>query len=175
MKYTLIRSGRKTLSIEVNKNMEIIIRAPKKCSEKAIEAFAKKYESWAENALKKTAERLKNAAEYEINENDREKYIQLAKKVLPEKTAYWGKIMGLEPSYVKITSAEKRFGSCNSKNGICYSYRIMAYPEKAIDYVVVHELSHIKHKNHSAEFYGFIEKYMPDYRDAERILKHKGE
>ena len=174
MEYKIIRSDRKTLSIEVNKKMEIIIRAPKKCSDKTISSFAKKYEPWAERALLKTEERLKNAAEYEINEDDREKYIALARLVLPEKTHYWGKIMGLEPTYVKITSAEKRYGSCNSKNGICYSYRLMAYPEKAIDYVVIHELAHIRHKNHGREFYKLIEKYMPGYREAEKILKHKG-
>ena len=43
-----------------------------------------------------------------------------------------------------------------------------------IDYVIVHELAHIKHKNHGAEFYKLIEKYMPDYREYEKILKHKG-
>lgn len=171
MKYKVIRSDRKTLSIEVNKNCEIIVRAPKKCDDKTIEAFAKKYEAWVQRAVQKTEERRKNAEKYAINEADREKYMALARKVLPEKTAYWGRIMGLEPSYVKITAAQKRYGSCNSKNGICYSYRLMAYPEKAIDYVVVHELAHIKHKNHGKEFYALIEKYLPDYKERERILK----
>lgn len=174
MKYKVIRSDRKTISIEVNKDCEIIIRAPKSCGDNAVKAFAEKYEAWAERAVEKTRQRQKNAAEYEINDSDREKYIETAQRVLPKKTEYWSKIMGLSPSYVKITSAEKRYGSCNSKNGICYSYRLAAYPEKAMDYVVIHELAHIKYKNHGKEFYSLIEKYMPDYKEAEKILRHKG-
>ena len=83
----------------------------------------------------------------------------------------YSKLMGLKPSSVKITSAEKRFGSCSSKNGLCFSWRLLAYPTAAVEYVVVHELAHIKHHNHSAAFYALIEKYMPDYKERQRLLK----
>ena len=79
--------------------------------------------------------------------------------------------MGLKPSSVKITSAEKRFGSCSSKNGLCFSWRLLAYPTAAVEYVVVHELAHIKHHNHSPAFYALIEKYMPDYKERQKLLK----
>ena len=79
--------------------------------------------------------------------------------------------MGLNPTGIKITSAEKRFGSCNGKNSICYSWRLMQYPAEAIDYVVVHELAHIKHKNHGKEFYRLIENFLPDYKNREKLLK----
>ncbi|MEG1614194.1 MAG: M48 family metallopeptidase, partial [Oscillospiraceae bacterium] len=76
------------------------------------------------------------------------------------------------PTAVKITSAEKRFGSCSGKNSLCFSYRLMQYPQDAIDYVIVHELAHIKHKNHSKNFYELIEQYMPDYKERNAILKN---
>lgn len=47
----------------------------------------------------------------------------------------------------------------------------MRYPDEAIDYVIVHELAHIKHKNHSKAFYALIEKYLPDYKEREKLLK----
>ena len=79
--------------------------------------------------------------------------------------------MGLKPKGVKITSAKKRFGSCSANDSICYSWRLMLYPKEAIDYVVVHELAHIVHKNHGQGFYSLIEKYLPDYKERENLLR----
>ena len=59
----------------------------------------------------------------------------------------------------------------SGKNSLNFSYRLMMYPKEAIDYVVVHELAHIKHHNHSADFYKLIEQYMPDYKKRIAILK----
>ena len=72
---------------------------------------------------------------------------------------------------IKITSARKRFGSCNGKNSLCFSCLLMLYPKEAIECVVVHELAHIKHHNHSPSFYGFIDRVMPDYRIRESLLR----
>ena len=96
----------------------------------------------------------------------------LKAKALPyltERTEYFAKIMGVEPTGIKITSAEERFGSCSGKNSICYSWRLMLYPPEAVDYVVVHELAHIKHHNHSKDFYKFIEQFIPDYKERMKL------
>ena len=79
--------------------------------------------------------------------------------------------MGVEYGSVKITSAQKRFGSCSGKNNICYSYILMQYPIEAIEYVVVHELAHTVHHDHSRDFYNLIAEYMPDYKQREKLLK----
>lgn len=175
VKYSVIKSNRKTVAIEINSKCEVIVRVPKNLTEKYIASFVLKNEKWIINNLNKCEQRRKNAEKYKIGESEKSQYISLAKEYLPKKTEYWSEITGLKPSSVKITSAEKRYGSCNGKNGICYSYRLMAYPEELIDYVIVHELAHIKHKNHGKQFYEFIEKFIPDYRNRERLLKHKGE
>ena len=80
--------------------------------------------------------------------------------------------MNVKPTGIKITSARKRFGSCSGKNSICFSLYLMTYPKEAVDYVVVHELAHIKYHNHSKEFYNFIERFMPDYKEREKFLKN---
>ena len=79
--------------------------------------------------------------------------------------------MGVVPSNVSINQAKTRFGSCNPKNSICFTYRLILYPKEAIDYVVVHELAHIKEKNHGKRFYALIKQYMPDYKQRENLLK----
>lgn len=175
MKYDIIRTKRKTLALVITSEGKIVVRAPLRCSDKTIEDFVLRHNQWIKLNLEKVEARRQKAAAYEISEAETAEYIRLAKEYLPERTAYWSSVMGLTPSYVKITSAKKRYGSCNGKNGICYSYRVMAYPRQAVDYVIVHELAHIKYKNHGAEFYKLIEKYLPDYREYEKILKHKGD
>ena len=99
--------------------------------------------------------------------------MKMAKAILPSKIERYAQRMDVEPTGLTITSAKTRFGSCSGKNRLSFSWRLMAYPEAAIDYVVVHELAHIRYKDHSRAFYGFIESVLPDYRDRIRLLKGK--
>ena len=78
--------------------------------------------------------------------------------------------MGLKYGRIKITSAKRRLGSCNTNAVICFSYRLMLYPEAAREYVVVHELAHLKYMNHSRDFYELVKQYMPDYKERKRLL-----
>ena len=91
--------------------------------------------------------------------------------MLPERVAYWAARMGVEPAGITITAARTRFGSCSGKNRLSFSLYLMDYPAEAIEYVVVHELAHIEHHNHSAAFYKLIEQYLPDYRSRIKLLK----
>ena len=96
---------------------------------------------------------------------------QRAGEVLPGKVAHYAAIMGVVPASVKITAARTRFGSCSGKNSLCFSLYLMRYPEAAIDYVVVHELAHIRHHDHSPAFYAEVARVMPDYKERARLLK----
>ena len=79
--------------------------------------------------------------------------------------------MQAEPEGIKITSAKTRWGSCIAKNSLCFSWRLMLLPDDIIDYIVVHELAHIRVKNHQKQFYDEVRRYMPDYRERELRLK----
>ena len=167
--YTLIRSARKTLALEVSREGEIIVRAPNRASRGDIERFVAKHEAWLEKAL---ARQRECREEYpEPSAEEKKELIARAKAVLPDKVEKYAAIMGVTPTGVKITNAEKRFGSCSGKNSLCFSWRLMRYPEAAIDYVVVHELAHIRHKNHGKQFYGFVASVLPDYKEREKLLR----
>ena len=97
--------------------------------------------------------------------------LERAKAILPEKVDHYAKSMGLQPSGITITGARTRFGSCSPKNRLCFSWRLVAYPEEAIDYVVVHELAHIVHRNHGPEFHALVERILPDHRKRRELLK----
>ena len=70
--------------------------------------------------------------------------------------------MGVACKTVKISSAKRKWGSCSSKDEIRYAYRLVYAPIEMIDYVIVHELAHIRYKNHSSQFWQEVKKYMPD-------------
>ena len=79
--------------------------------------------------------------------------------------------MGVTPTGIKITTARKRYGSCSGKNSLCFSCFLMNYPEEAIELVVVHELCHIKVRNHGPDFYALLEQYLPDHKERKKLLK----
>ena len=168
MNYTVKRSRRKSVGIEISDNCEIIVRAPKKISDREIAEFVNKYRGWIDEKLPEARRRAEKKRK--ISENE-EELRQAAHEIIPPLVETYSKIMELRPSSVRITSAEKRFGSCSGKNSLCFSWRLMAYPTEAVEYVVVHELAHIKHHNHSSAFYSLIEKYMPDYKERQKLLK----
>lgn len=85
--------------------------------------------------------------------------------------SYYAKIMDLKYGRITITGAKTRFGSCSAKGNLSFSYYLMLYPEYAIDYVVVHELAHLKEMNHSSKFYKIIESVLPDYKERIKVLK----
>lgn len=94
-----------------------------------------------------------------------------ARAELPERVARWSQVMGVTPTGIKITTARKRYGSCSGKNSLCFSCFLMNCPEEAIDLVVVHELCHIREKNHGPRFYALLERYLPDYRERTKLLR----
>ncbi|MBO5433549.1 MAG: M48 family metallopeptidase [Clostridia bacterium] len=165
--YKIIRSSRKTVSIQVDTDCNITVRAPYKISEREIEEFVSDKKEWLEKAVLKQMNRNRNKKEYTDDEIKilREK----AKTVLPEKVKYYSSIMDVYPKSIKINSAKKRYGSCSGENNINFSLFLMDKDERFIDYVVVHELAHIKHHNHSKAFYGFIESFMPDYKERKKL------
>ena len=169
IEYQLIRSKRRTLSVEVDSSGSVLVRAPRLMPKWRIEAFVAERRAWIEGARARQAKR--QAKLPQIREEDKPMYVKMAKAILPPKIEGYAQRMGVQPTGLTITSARTRFGSCSGKNRLSFSWRLMAYPEAAIDYVVVHELAHIRYKDHSRAFYGFIESVLPDYRDRIRLLK----
>lgn len=110
-------------------------------------------------------------SEKEICGNLAEIYKTEAKEYIPRRVRYFESVMNLYSKGVKITSAETRWGSCSGKNVLCFPWRLMMADSEAIDYVIVHELAHIKEKNHGKYFWKLVELYIPDYRERRMSLR----
>ena len=164
--FKLIRGDRKSISLEVKDDLSILVKAPLKMPDSKINEFVLKHQRWIEKQREKVMARNQKLLSCDVVELKAK-----AKEILPQRVDYFSSLMGLTPTGVKITSAKTRFGSCNGKNSICFSLYLMLYPDEAIDYVVVHELAHIKYKNHGKAFYALIERYLPDYKNRIKMLK----
>lgn len=138
-----------------------------RCSQKTINSFILAREEW----IKLHVERVKARPQFEKTAEEVDKLRRDAMIYIPQRVEYYSAIMSLKPAEIKITSARKRFGSCSGDNRLCFSLYLMAYPAAAIDYVVVHELAHIKEKNHSKNFYSIINKILPDYKERIKLLR----
>ena len=167
--YTLVRSSRRTLAIEITRDCRLLVRAPYRCPVSEIERFLSRRRDWIETHM--ASQRARLEAHPEPDEAERARLTALARDVIPEKVRHYSRIMGLYPTAVTITGARTRFGSCSGTNRLCCSFRLMQYPDEAVDYVVVHELAHIVHKNHGREFYALIQSVLPDWRQRQALLR----
>lgn len=168
MKYTVELSKRKTISISV-KGGKLLVKAPLKTSPERIEAVLEKHKRWIEKHLEIEKSRIDTDAS--LTEKQIAELKRSARTYLVDKTRYYSELMSLKYGRITITSAKTRFGSCSQKGDISYSYRIMLYPEAAREYVVVHELAHLVHMNHSPAFYAIVERYLPDCKERRKLLK----
>lgn len=168
MKIQVIRSNRKTMSLSVDNELNAVVRAPFFVTDKAVEDFVNVNKDWLERAVQSKEQQLKR---YDLSQEEINRLVNLANEVIPDKVEFYSSMMNLKPTGVKITKAKTRFGSCSPKNSLCFSCFLMTYPHEAVDYVVVHELAHIKHRNHSKEFYQLIEQYLPDYKKRMSLLR----
>ena len=168
MEYKVIKSNRKTMTLSVNDNLEVTVKAPIFVSNSSIDDFVKRNALWINNAIDNKKKQLEK---FDLSDGEIDALVKKAKAVIPSRVEHYSNLMKISPTGIKITKAKKRFGSCNGKNSLCFSCYLMLYPNEAVDYVVVHELAHIKHHNHSKDLYSLISKYMPDYKDREKLLK----
>lgn len=169
MDYKVVYSGRKTISLCV-KDATLVVKAPYGTRKDRIEALVISHTDWINKHINK--QREKNERYGNLTDERIAELRKLAKQIIPFKVAHFAKTMGLKYGRITITGAKTRFGSCSSKGNLAFSYRLMMYPEEAIDYVVVHELAHIKELNHSPEFYKVVAKVLPDYKERIKLLKN---
>ena len=177
MKQTIkvIRSARRTISLEIIPSGQVLVRAPRYMSETEIRKFIEAKSSWLEKHLQKQEEDLGSVqAEGRFTEQEVEKLIKLARQVIPEKVAYYSRLMGVTYGRVTIRKQKTRWGSCSREGNLNFNCLLMMVPPEVLDYVVVHELSHRLEMNHSARFWAQVEKVIPDYRKSRKWLKEHG-
>ena len=176
METIVIRSRRKTLSMQVKGDGQVEIRAPLRTSDAEIRRFLETHRRWLEKHLQKAqALQQAKAGVRKLTAAETAELKKKAKRILPERVAYWAPLIGVRPGRIAVRCQKTRWGSCSARGNLNFNCLLMLAPEGVIDSIVVHELCHLKHMNHSKRFYAEIEKVLPDYRQHQQWLKDNGE
>lgn len=93
-----------------------------------------------------------------------------AQDILPQKVSAWAQKMGVEYNNIVIKDQKTLWGSCSQKKNLNFSYRLIKMPLSIIDYLIVHELAHLIHFDHSPEFWACVAAYIPNYKEARKWL-----
>ncbi len=174
IKITIIRSERKTLSIEL-KVGEIIARAPQRMTDDEIYGFINSKKNWINKHLDALSKRQESLSETEpFSEEELKALAKKAAEIIPQRVRLYAEKIGVTYGRITIKAQKTRWGSCSSKGNLNFNCLLALLPIEIIDSVVVHELCHRKQMNHSPKFYEEIEKVFPDYKRCRKWLKENG-
>ena len=175
VEYKVVRSARKTLSLSMDGEGRLIVRAPYLCPTTTIERFVRDSSGWIEKQLKK-APRIEQKAGEEgpLSKEDIASLAKAMKKALPTKLAHYSRLLNVEYSRVSVRCQRTKWGSCSAKGGLNFNCLLMLAPEEVLDYVIVHELCHLKHMDHSKAFWAEVESADPNYKAHRKWLKDNG-
>jgi len=171
----IIKSKRKTIAISVDRNENVIVKAPLRMSNKAINEFIKEHEEWIIKAINR---QRKINEEYEkldrFTYEDINNMASRALEIFPKLVEKYAKNIGVSYGRITIRNQKTRWGSCSAKGNLNFNCLLMEAPDYVRDYVIIHELCHRIHMNHSKEFWSLVRSEMPDYKIAEKWLKTEG-
>lgn len=174
LQLNIIYSSRKSIALELKPGV-LTVRAPKGMSRREVNAFLESKRSWVEKHLAKMQERQGALECVEpITMDEIHELADKALAVIPEKVKKYAPIVGVDYGRITIRNQRSCWGSCSGKGNLNFNCLLMLFSDEVIDYVVVHELCHRKHMNHSAAFYAEVERVLPEYRKCRKWLKENG-
>lgn len=159
--YEIEYSKIKNVYIQI-KNEKVLIKAPKTISKKEIEEIIEKKSEWINKNLEKSKQKRERKRLY-----TEEQFKQIIEKNANELI----KLTGLNPNKIRIKNIKYAWGTCSVNKNITINYNLIKYSKQAIRYVILHELCHLKHMNHSKEFWNLVSQYMPDYKQVKKEFK----
>lgn len=228
IEYTLIRTKRRTISIEIQHDGDVLVRAPLRAPKYEIDGFLESKRSWIEKHQKKIKSRIDSHNEtMKLTQEELRNLVKEAKKDITSRVNYWAPIAAPgskwdktspkpiygaqisiweflnsspanatqlntfststasdiskpatssseNPPRLTVRHQKTLWGSCTTEGNLSFNCLLMLAPEEIRDYVVVHELCHLRHLNHSKEFWRAVENALPDYKSRRRWLKDNG-
>ena len=169
MTYRLVRTNRRTIAIEVLPDGEVVVRCPLHARESQVHAFVQSKQDWIMKHVAKAPTSVQPLTQPQLKELARQ-----AKLLLPQRAAYFAQRMGLRYGRITIRTQRTLWGSCSGRGNLNFNCLLMLAPAHVQDYVVVHELCHLKQMNHSAAFWTEVEAVLPNYRVSRKWLSDNG-
>lgn len=169
--YTLIRSNRRTVAIQITPYGNVLVRCPRRMSAQAVDTFVQKKADWIRRHLEKKAAQPKADP---FTDAQLQALAAQTKAQLQDRLPLFAKKIGVTYQRVTVRRQRTRWGSCSSKGNLNFNCLLALVPPEVFDYVVVHELCHLKQMNHSAKFWAELEHHLPQYKTSRKWLKDQG-
>ena len=171
----IIRSKRKTIALQIKEDGRLVVRAPLRYPERDIIAFIEKNRKWIDTHRAKVQQRNSELELLEpFSARELEDMAVRARSVIPERVRYYSAMLGVTYGKVTIRRQKTKWGSCNAKGDLSFNCLLTAAPPEVLDSVVVHELCHRLHMDHSKAFYAAVYRVFPEYGIWDRWLRDNG-
>lgn len=172
----LIRSDRKTIAVEITRSCGVRVRAPRTMAQSDIDAFLLSRKDWIEKHLSRVRREMAETPQYQIlTTNEMRGLVSAALKDIPQRVERFAPLVGVDYGRITIRNQRSRWGSCSAKGNLNFNCLLMLMPEEIRDYIVVHELCHRLEMNHSAVFWGHVERVLPEFRTYRKWLRDNGD
>ena len=168
--YSIIRSDRKTIAIQIQPDGEIIVRAPRRMRMEEIRRFVESKAGWIEKHLSNRTEQNQQ----KLTDRELKALREKARALVTDRVQYYAPLIGVTYNQIAIRVQHTRWGSCSSKGNLNFNCLLALVPIEVLDYVVVHELCHRKELNHSDRFWNEVANILPDYKCRNKWLKDNG-
>ena len=167
--YQLIRSERKTVSLQITQEGELVVRAPKRMAKAEIDRFVESKRGWIEKHAQNREQDVPKMTEAEFDT-----LVRHALEVIPEVVARFAPVVGVTYGRITIRNQRTRWGSCSAQGNLNFNCVLMRAPDDVLEYVVVHELCHRKEMNHGPKFWAEVERVLPNYQESRKWLSVNG-
>lgn len=169
------RSKRKSATIKITADMQIVVFVPLYVSDNEIEKMVISKSKWIDEHMLKVQSTIDERSKLEkITFEQVKELADQAVEYIPKRVKYYAEKENFIYNKITIKNLVSRWGSCSTKGNLNFNCLLMLTPDYVIDYIVVHELCHLREMNHSEKFWAEVEKIMPDYQRAELWLKQNG-
>lgn len=169
------RSKRKSAAIKITADMQIVVFVPLYVSDNEIERMVISKSKWIDEHMLKVQSTVDERSKLEkITFEQIKELADQAVEYIPKRVKYYAEKENFVYNKITIKNLVSRWGSCSTKGNLNFNCLLMLTPDYVIDYIVVHELCHLREMNHSEKFWAEVEKIMPDYQRAELWLKQNG-
>ena len=173
--YRVIRSGRRTLSLEITPRGEALVRAPLRTSDAVIRSFVEGKRRWLETHLAQMRQRMaESEAQPRLTEEERNSLRLRARPVFEARADHFAPLLGVSRGKITVRTQRSRWGSCSAQGSLSFNALLLLTPPEVLDYVVVHELCHRKEMNHSPRFWAEVERLVPDWKAQRLWLRKNG-
>lgn len=173
IKTKIVKSRRKTISLEIKPDGSLLVRAPLSMSNREISDFIDSKKSWIDKHIQKALQSKPSEDEFFTYEEIEEMFDK-AMTIIPERVAYYAQKLNVKYNRITIRNQKTRWGSCSRKNNLNFNCLLTKCPSEVLDYVVVHELCHLVHFNHSNDFWSLVASQLPEYKKSRAWLKENG-